>query len=84
MFEMTRLHTVFEYSKIDQEIALNVEMIISFCFPHLIEMSDFIMLRVRFAVAIMTFMCCENVSFGYRLIPRILGVLLRVVFDCLI
>ena len=54
-------------------IALNVETINSFCSPHLVEVSDFRMLSVCFALVMVTFICCENVSFGSRVIPRIFG-----------
>ena len=43
------------------------------CFlPHLEEVS-FRMLSVCFALVMVTFICCENVSFGSRLVPRIFG-----------
>ena len=64
---------VFVYSKIAQVIALNVEAINSFCLTHLIEVSAFRMLSICFALVMVTFICCENVSFGSRVIPRIFG-----------
>ena len=56
-----------------QVIALNVETINSFCLPHLVEVSAFRMLNVCFALVMVTFICCENVSFELRVIPRIFG-----------
>ena len=68
-----------------QVIALNVETINFFYLPHLVEVSAFRMLSVSFALVVVTFICCENVSFGSRVIPKILGdCLLLVMFDCLI
>ena len=54
-----------------QVIALNVEIINSFCLPHLVEVSAFRMLSICFALVMVTFICCKNVSFGSRVIPRI-------------
>ena len=73
LFDIVGLHMVFAYSKMGQVIALNVETINSFCLPHLVEMSAFRMLSVCFALVMVTFICCENVSFGSRVIPRIFG-----------
>ena len=64
---------VFAYSIMGQVIALNVETINSFCLPYLVEVSVFRMLSVCFALVMETFMCCKNVSFGSRVIPRIFG-----------
>ena len=52
-------------------IALNVETINSFCLPHLVGMSAFKMLSVYFVLVMVTFMCCQKVSFGSRMIPSI-------------
>ena len=62
---------VFAYSNMGQVIALNVETIHSFCLPHLVEVSAFRMSSVCFAFGMVTFICCENVSFMSRVIPRI-------------
>ena len=62
---------VFAYLKMGQVIALNVEIINSFCLPDLVEVSVFKMLSVCFALVMVKLMCCENVSFGSRVIPRI-------------
>ena len=64
---------VFAYSKMGRVIALNVETINFFCLLHLAEVSTFIMLSVYFALVMMTFICCKNISFRSRVIPRIFG-----------
>ena len=56
-----------------QVIALNVETINTFSLPHLIEVSAFRMLSVCFALVMMTFIFCGNVSFVSKVIPRIFG-----------
>ena len=63
---------VFVCSKMGRVMVLNVETINFFCLPYLIEVSAFRMLSVCFALLMVTFICCENVSFGSRVIPRIL------------
>ena len=73
VFDMIGLHIVFAYSKKGRVIALNVEIINSFCLPHLVEVSAYRMLSVCFALVMMTFISCENVCFGSRLIPKIFG-----------
>ena len=64
---------VFAYSKMVRVIALNVETINYFCLPHLVEVRVIRMLSVCFALVMVTFICCENVSSGSSGIPRILG-----------
>ena len=54
-------------------IALNVETVNSFCLPHLVEVSAFRMLSVCFALVMVTFISCQNVSFGSRVISKIFG-----------
>ena len=51
---------VFEYSKMGQMIALNVETINSFCLPHLVEVGAFRMLSVCFALVMVTFTGCTK------------------------
>ena len=63
----------FACSKMGRVIALNVETINCFCLPHSVEVSVFKMLSVCFVLVIVTFICCKNVSFGSRVIPRIFG-----------
>ena len=67
-------------------MALNVETISFFCLPNLVDLSAFRMLSVCFVLEIVTFICRENVSFGSKLIPKILGCFVvgtLVTFDCL-
>ena len=66
---------VFAYSKMGRVIVLKVDIISSFCLPHLVDVSALRMLRVRFALMVVSFMCCENVSFGSRVTPSIFGCL---------
>ena len=73
---------VFVQFKMGRVIALNVETINCFCLPDLEEVSAFRMLSVCFTLVIVTLIYCENVSFGSRVVPRIWGVLLLVMFDC--
>ena len=51
--------------------ALNAETINSFCLPDLVEVSVFRMSSVSFAVVMVTFIRCENVSLGSKVILRI-------------
>ena len=64
---------MFVYSKMGRVIALNVKTINSFCLPHLVEVSALKMLSVCFALVTVMFICCKNISFGSRVIPRIFG-----------
>ena len=64
---------VFAYSKMGRVVALNVETISFFCLLYLVEVSTFRMLSVCFTLVMVTFICCENVGFGSRVIPRIFG-----------
>ena len=64
---------VFAYSKMGRVIALNVDTINFFCLPHLVEVSAFRMLSVFFTLVLLTFICCENVSFRSKVIPKIFG-----------
>ena len=74
---------VFAYSKMGRMMALNIETISSFSLPHLLEVSGFRMLSVCFALVMVMFIYCENVSFGLRVIPKSFGCFLLVMFDCL-
>ena len=49
------LNIVFAYSKMRRMIALNVEMISSFCLPDLLEVSVLRMLSIGFALVMVTF-----------------------------
>ena len=76
LFDMMGLHTVLAYSRVGRVIVLKVEIISSLCLPHLVDVSALRMLSVRFALVVVIFMCCENVSFGSKVTPRILGCLI--------
>ena len=73
---------VFAFSKMERVIVLNVQTINFFCLDHLVEVTAFRMLSVCFALVMVVFKCCENVSFGSRVFQEFWGVLLLVVFDC--
>ena len=64
---------VFAYSKMGRVIALYVWSMVSFCFPHLVDVSAFRMLRVRFALSVVILICSEYVSLGSNVRPKILG-----------
>ena len=53
-------------------IALNEKTTSFFCLPHLVEKSVFSMLSICFALVMVSFICCENVSFGSKVISSIL------------
>lgn len=75
VLEMIVLHVVFAYSNMGRVMVLNVEIMSSLCLPHLVDVSALRMLRVRFAFCAVSLVCCENVSLGSNVIPRILGCL---------
>ena len=77
---------MFAYFKMGRVIALNVETItVFFCLPLFLELNAFRILSVFFALVMVTFMCCQNISFGSRMISRtFFGVLLLVKLECLI
>ena len=58
---------VIAYSKMEQVIALNVETVK----PHLVEVSAFRMSSICFSNDDVYCICCENISFGSKVIPRI-------------
>ena len=64
---------VLAYSKMGPVMALYVSSIVSFCFPHLVDVSAFRMFRVRFALLVLVLICSEYVNFGSNVRPRILG-----------
>ena len=73
VFDMIGLHMVFASSKMGQVIALNVETINFIWLFHLVEVSVFKILSICFALVMVMFICCENVSFGSRVISIIFG-----------
>ena len=52
-------------------IALDVETISFFYLHHLVKVSGLGMLSICFGFVMVMFICCENVSFGSRVIPRV-------------
>ena len=52
-------------------ITLNVEVISFLCFFHLVEVSALRMLSVCFAIVMVSFVSCQNVIFGSKVIPKI-------------
>ena len=62
---------IFAYSIMGRVIPLFVETINSLCLLHLVEVSAFKRLSICFALVMVTFICCENINFGSRVIPRI-------------
>ena len=54
-------------------IALNVEMISSFCLPHLFEESALGKLSICFGLMILRLMYCKKVSFVSKVISKVFG-----------
>ena len=54
-------------------IALNVEILSSFCLPHLFDVSALRMLSVCFALMTVQFMYCKNLSYGSKVISKVFG-----------
>ena len=50
-------------------------MLSPFCLPHLFEVSALRMLSICFALMMVRFIYCENVSFGSKVIPMSVWVL---------
>ena len=72
VFDTIGLYMVFTYPKMGQVIALNAETINSFHLPHLIEVSDFRMFSICFALVMVMFICCENyLSFIFYIYPLV-------------
>ena len=65
-------------------LALNVEMISSFCLPYLFEVSALRKLSICFALMTMRFMYCENVNLGQKYFQEFWVFLSLLVFDYLI
>ena len=58
---------VFAYSRTGRAIALHVWSIVCFCFPHLVDVRAFRMLRVRFAFSMLVLICpVLNTSILYQ------------------
>ena len=52
-------------------IVLNLEMISLFCLTHLFEKSALRKLSICFALMMVRFMYCKNVSFGSKVISKV-------------
>ena len=61
------------YSSMGRVTALYVAMIVSFCFPHVVDVSALSICIVLRAFVIVIYMCLLYVSLGSRFSPSILG-----------
>ena len=57
----------------------NVVMIVSFCFPHVIDMSALSICSVLRALVIVIYMCLLYVSLGSRVSPNSFGLMFMIV-----
>ena len=65
-------HMVETYSSMGLVMALYVAMIVSFCFPHVIDVSALSICIVLRAFIVVIYMCLLYVSLGLRVSPSIL------------
>ena len=68
-------HMVETYSSIGLVMALYVAMIVSFCFPHVVDVSALSICIVWRALVVVISMCLLYVSLGSRVSPSILGLM---------
>ena len=61
------------YSSMGLLMALHVAMIVSFCFPHVLDVSVLIICIVLHAFVVVIFMCLFYASLGSRVSSSILG-----------
>ena len=66
-------HTEEVYSRVSLITALYVAMSVSFCLPHLVAVSAFMICRGFCVCTEMLWMCVLYVSFGSKVRPRIFG-----------
>ena len=66
-------HMVETYSSMGLVMALYVAKIVSFCVPHVVDVSDLSICNVLHAFVVVIYMCLLYVSLGSRVIPSILG-----------
>ena len=66
-------HMVETYSSMGLVMAFYVAMIVSFCFPHIVDMSALSICIVLRALVVVISMCLLYVSLGSRVSPSILG-----------
>ena len=63
------------YSRMGLVVALYVAMIVSFCFPHVVDVSALSICIILRAFVVVISMCLLYVSFGSRLSPSIYGLM---------
>ena len=68
-------HMVETYSSMGLVMALYVVMIVSFCFPHVVDLSALGICIVLRALVIVISMCLLYVSLGSRVSPSIFGLM---------
>ena len=68
-------HMVETYSSMDIVMAFYVAMIVSFCFPHVVDVSALSICIVLRAFVIVISMCLLYVSLGLSVSPSILGLM---------
>ena len=68
-------HMVETYSSMGLVMAFYVAMIVSFCFPHVVDVSALSICIVLCAFVVVISMCLLYVSLGSRVSPSILGLM---------
>ena len=68
-------HMVETYSSIGLVMALYVAMIVSFCFPHVVDVSALSICIVLRAFVVVIYMCLLYVSLGSRVCSSIFGLM---------
>ena len=68
-------HMVETYSSIGLVMALYVAMIVSFCFPHVVDVSALSICIVLRTFVVVIYMCWLYVSLGSRVSPSIFGLM---------
>ena len=73
--DASRDHMVETYSSMGLAMALYVAMIVSFCFPHVVDVSSLSICIVLRAFIVVISMCLLYVSLGSRVSPSIFGLM---------
>ena len=73
MSDASRDHMVDTYSSMGLVMALYVAIIVSFCFPHVVDVSALSIRIVLRAFVVVIYICVLYVSLGSRVSPSILG-----------
>ena len=68
-------YMVETYSSMGLVMALYVAMIVSFCFPHVVDVSALSICIVLRAFVVVIYMCLLYVSLGSRVRPSIVGLM---------